>query len=131
MSDYGLRPAESVSYAGAGGARIQAWIVKPPSFDPSRKYPLLYLVHGGPQGAWSNSWGYRWNPQVFAAAGYVVMMPNPRGSTGFGQQFTDEISGDWGGKAFDDLMKGVDFAETLPYVDSARRGAAGASSAAT
>jgi len=127
MSDYGLRPAESVSYAGAGGVRIQAWIVKPPSFDPSRKYPLLYLVHGGPQGAWSNSWGYRWNPQVFAAAGYVVMMPNPRGSTGFGQQFTDEISGDWGGKAFDDLMKGVDFAETLPYVDSARKGAAGAS----
>ncbi len=127
MSAFNLRPAESVSYAGAGGTRIQAWIVRPPDFREDRKYPLLYLVHGGPQGAWNDSWGYRWNPQVFAAAGYVVFMPNPRGSTGFGQKFTDEISGDWAGKVYDDLMKGVDFAEALPYVDRGRTGAAGAS----
>jgi dipeptidyl aminopeptidase/acylaminoacyl peptidase len=127
IAAYGLRPAEEVQYAGAGDTPIHAWIVKPPDFDPSRRYPLLYLVHGGPQGAWADSWGYRWNPQVFASAGYVVMMPNPRGSTGFGQQFTDEISRDWNGKVFEDLMKGVDFAEALPYVDRARKGAAGAS----
>ena len=71
---------------------------KPPDFREGQKYPLLYLVHGGPQSAWHDGWTYRWNAQVFASAGYVVFMPNPRGSTGFGQQFTDEISGDWGGK---------------------------------
>jgi len=127
MAKFKLRPAESVWYAGADGTRIQAWIVKPPDFREDRKYPLLFLVHGGPQGAWLDSWGYRWNPQVFAAAGYVVFMPNPRGSTGFGQKFVDEISGDWGGKVFDDLMKGADYAEALPYVERGRACAAGAS----
>jgi dipeptidyl aminopeptidase/acylaminoacyl peptidase len=127
MAAFKLRPAESVSYAGAGGTRIQAWIVKPSDFRDDRKYPLLFLVHGGPQGSWADSWGYRWNPQVFAAAGYVVFMPNPRGSTGFGQRMVDEISGDWGGKVFDDLMKGADYAEALPYVERGRAGAAGAS----
>jgi len=124
---FGLRPAESVWYQGSGGARIQAWIVKPPDFRDGGRYPLLFLVHGGPQGAWNDSWGYRWNPQVFAAAGYVVFMPNPGGSTGFGQTFVDEISGDWGGKVFDDLMKGADYAEALPYVERGRSCAAGAS----
>jgi dipeptidyl aminopeptidase/acylaminoacyl peptidase len=127
VSDFKLRAAESVVYEGASGARVQAWILKPPGFSEHRRYPLLYLVHGGPQGSWADSWGYRWNPQVFASAGYVVFMPNPRGSTGFGQQFTDEISGDWGGKVFEDLMKGADYAEGLPYVDRSRVGAAGAS----
>ncbi len=124
---FNLRAAESVWYAGAGGTKIQAWIVKPADFREDRKYPLLFLVHGGPQGAWMDSWGYRWNPQVFANAGYVVFMPNPRGSTGFGQKFTDEISGDWGGKVYEDLMKGADYAEALPYVERGRTGAAGAS----
>jgi dipeptidyl aminopeptidase/acylaminoacyl peptidase len=123
----GLRPAENVWFEGAGGTKVQAWVVKPPDFREGRKYPLLYLVHGGPQSAWNDSWGYRWNPQVFAAAGYVVFMPNPRGSVGFGQQFTDEISGDWAGKVYEDLMKGADFAEALPYVEKGRTGAAGAS----
>lgn len=127
MARFALRPAETAWYAGAGGTRIQAWIVKPADFRQDRKYPLLFLVHGGPQGAWMDSWGYRWNPQVFAGAGYVVFMPNPRGSTGFGQQFTDEISGDWGGKVFDDLMKGADYADALPYIERGRAGAAGAS----
>jgi len=106
---------------------VQAWVVKPNTFKDGVKYPLLYLVHGGPQGAWNDGWTYRWNAQVFASAGYVVFMPNPRGSTGFGQKFTDEISNDWGGKVFEDLMKGVDYAEKLPYVDAARKVAAGAS----
>jgi dipeptidyl aminopeptidase/acylaminoacyl peptidase len=127
LATFALKPAESVMFAGAGGTPIQAWVVKPNGFKPGVKYPLLYLVHGGPQNAWNDAWTYRWNAQVFASAGYVVFMPNPRGSTGFGQRFTDEISNDWGGRPFDDLMKGVDFAEQLPYVDAARKVTAGAS----
>jgi dipeptidyl aminopeptidase/acylaminoacyl peptidase len=122
-----LRPAESVSYLGAAGKSVQAWIVKPPDFDPARKYPLLVLIHGGPQGAWEDGWTYRWNAQVFASAGYLVFMPNPRGSTGFGQEFIDDINGDWGGRCYEDIMKGTDYAEALPYVDKARTVAAGAS----
>lgn len=118
---------ESIWYEGDGGTRIQAWLFKPPGFDPSKKYPFVFLVHGGPQSAWMNSWSYRWNPALWAAQGYVVMAPNPRGSTGFGQQFTNDISRDWGGKVFIDLMKGVDYAETLPYVDRDNKAAAGAS----
>jgi dipeptidyl aminopeptidase/acylaminoacyl peptidase len=118
---------ESVWYAGDGGRRVQAWLFKPPKFDPARKYPLVYLVHGGPQSAWLDSWSFRWNPALWAAQGYVILAPNPRGSTGFGQQFTNEISRDWGGKVFADLMKGLDYAEALPYVDRANKAAAGAS----
>ncbi len=109
------------------GADMQMWILKPPGFDPKKKWPLAYLVHGGPQGAWEDGWSFRWCPEVWAAQGYVVALPNPRGSTGFGQKFVDEISGDWGGKCFDDLMKGVDYMEKLPYIDKERMGAAGAS----
>ncbi len=127
LEKFALRPGESVTYAGAGGTTIQAWVIKPAAFRDGQKYPLLYIVHGGPQGAWTDGWTFRWNAEVFAAAGYVVFMPNPRGSTGFGQQLTDEIGGDWGGKPFEDLMKGADFAESLPYVDRTRVGAAGAS----
>jgi dipeptidyl aminopeptidase/acylaminoacyl peptidase len=102
--------------------------VTPPDFDPGgRRYPLLVLIHGGPQGAWGDAWTYRWNAQVFASAGYVVFMPNPRGSTGWGQEFVDDINNDWGGKAYEDVMKGTDHASALPYVDPARTAAAGAS----
>ena len=127
LAAFNLRKAESVWYEGAGGTKIQAWVVKPPDFVDGKKYPLLYLVHGGPQGAWHDGWTFRWNAGVFAAAGYVVFMPNPRGSYGFGQQFTDEISGDWAGKVYEDLMKGADFAEALAYVEKGKTGAAGAS----
>ncbi len=127
LSGFALKPAEGMTFAGAGGTPVQAWVVKPNGFREGVKYPLMYLVHGGPQGAWNDGWTYRWNAQVFASAGYVVFMPNPRGSTGFGQRFTDEISNDWGGKVFEDLMKGVDYAEKLPYVDASRKVAAGAS----
>jgi dipeptidyl aminopeptidase/acylaminoacyl peptidase len=122
-----LPAPENIWYKGATGTKVQAWLFKPPKFDPSKKYPFVLLVHGGPQGAWGNSWSYRWNPPLWAAQGYVVMAPNPRGSTGFGQKFIDQISGDWGGKVFVDLMKGVDYACSLPYVDTTRKAAAGAS----
>jgi dipeptidyl aminopeptidase/acylaminoacyl peptidase len=122
-----LPAPEIIWYKGARGTRIQAWLFKPPTFDPSKKYPFVLLVHGGPQGAWGNSWSYRWNPPLWAAQGYVVMAPNPRGSTGFGQKFLDQISGDWGGKVFVDLMNGVDYACALPYIDTTRKAAAGAS----
>ncbi|HZM50483.1 MAG TPA: S9 family peptidase, partial [Vicinamibacteria bacterium] len=127
LEPFRLLPGENVRYTGAAGKTVQAWIVKPADFDPARRYPLLVLIHGGPQGEWGESWSYRWNPQVFASAGYVVFMPNPRGSVGWGQEFIDDVNGDWGGRAYEDVMRGTDFAEALPYVDKGRTAAAGAS----
>ena len=123
-----LKPAEEIEWTGALGKKIHGFIIKPKDFDPSRKYPLAVLIHGGPQSAWNDNWGYRWNPQVFANAGYVVFAPNPRGSTGYGQQFVNEISGDWGGKVYVDLMNGVaDVLRRNSFIDRNRVGAAGAS----
>jgi dipeptidyl aminopeptidase/acylaminoacyl peptidase len=116
-----------VFWTGAEGAQIEGHLMTPPGFDKNKKYPALVLIHGGPQGAWSDAWSYRWNPEVFASRGYVVLMPNPRGSSGFGQKFLEEISGDWGGKAYIDIMNGVDMLAALPYVDGTRIGAAGGS----
>jgi dipeptidyl aminopeptidase/acylaminoacyl peptidase len=127
LAGFGLKPGESVTFKGAAGKDVQAWIVKPADFDPARKYPLLVLIHGGPQGAWSDSWSFRWNPQLFAGAGYVVIAPNPRGSIGWGQEFVDDINADWGGRAYEDVMKATDYAEALPYVEKGRTAAAGAS----
>jgi dipeptidyl aminopeptidase/acylaminoacyl peptidase len=110
-----------------GGATMQMWILEPPGFDPAKKWPVAYLVHGGPQGAWEDSWGWRWNAQLWAARGYVVVMPNPRGSTGFGQRYVDEITGDWGGRCYRDLVAGLDATVALPFVDPERIAAAGAS----
>ncbi len=118
---------ESVSIPVEGDTTMQMWILKPPGFDEKKKWPVVYLVHGGPQGAWEDGWSYRWNPQLWAAQGYVVALPNPRGSTGFGQKFVDEISGDWGGKCYRDLVAGLDYVEKLPFVDKERIGSAGAS----
>jgi dipeptidyl aminopeptidase/acylaminoacyl peptidase len=123
-----LQPAEPFWFDGAGGTRVQGFLIRPPDFDASRKYPVVYVVHGGPQGAWSDLFHYRWNGNMFAAPGYVAVLVNPRGSTGYGQQFTDEISGDWGGKVFDDLMLGLDHVlATYPFTDASRVAAAGAS----
>ncbi len=127
LSAIDIPAPESIWYEGAGGTKIQAWIFTPPGFDQHRKYPLVYLVHGGPQNSWLNSWSYRWLPPLWAAQGYVVVAPNPRGSTGFGQKFVNEISGDWGGKVFVDLMKGLDYVLSLSYIDTTRKAAAGAS----
>jgi dipeptidyl aminopeptidase/acylaminoacyl peptidase len=123
-----VRPLEEVWVeSGEDKTRIQTFIVKPPDFSPMKKYPVLFLIHGGPQGAWGETWSYRWNPQVFASAGYLVVMPNPRGSTGYGQKFIDDINADWGGKVYDDIMAVADHVEKLPYVDPDRMAAAGGS----
>ncbi|HEX3282532.1 MAG TPA: S9 family peptidase, partial [Pyrinomonadaceae bacterium] len=128
MDQAGLRSAEEVEWTGALGKKIQGFVVKPVDFDPNKKYPLIVIIHGGPQSAFNNNWGYRWNPQIFANAGYVVFQPNPRGSTGYGQQFTNEISGDWGGKPYVDIMNGVaDVLRRNSFIDRTRIGAAGAS----
>jgi dipeptidyl aminopeptidase/acylaminoacyl peptidase len=127
FSQLALGAASDVWYTGAAGAQVQALLVKPVNYDASKKYPGLVLIHGGPQGAWSDAWSYRWNPQLFAARGYAVIMPNPRGSTGYGQKFVEEISGDWGGKVYTDIMNGVDQFTAMTYVDGSRLGAAGGS----
>jgi dipeptidyl aminopeptidase/acylaminoacyl peptidase len=128
LSQVDMRPLESFAFKGANNEDVQGFIIKPPKFDPSKKYPLKFLIHGGPQGAWGNSWSYRWNPELFAASGYVVVMINFHGSTGYGQKFTDSISGDWGGKPYIDLMKGLDYVEkTYPFIDKSREAALGAS----
>ena len=128
MAPHNLKSAEEMEWTGALGKKIHGFVVKPSNFDPGKKYPLLVLIHGGPQSAWNNSWSYRWNPALFADAGYVVFAPNPRGSTGYGQQFVNEISADWGGKAYTDIMNGVaDMVRRSPFIDKTRIGAAGAS----
>jgi len=127
LTQFGLQKAENLTWKGALNHDIQGWLIKPARFDASKKYPLIVLIHGGPQGAWGDSWSYRWNPQIFANQGYVVFMPNPRGSTGFGQKFVNDISGDWGGKVYTDLMNGVAHVIKNPYIDKTRIGGAGAS----
>jgi dipeptidyl aminopeptidase/acylaminoacyl peptidase len=127
LSQYQLTGLEDFWVAGAENTQVQSFVVKPPGFDPARKYPVLMLIHGGPQGEWGESWTYRWNAQVFAGAGYLVVMPNPRGSIGYGQKFTDDINQDWGGKPYDDIMAVTDYVAKLPYVDADRISAAGGS----
>jgi dipeptidyl aminopeptidase/acylaminoacyl peptidase len=129
LSQIDMQPLESFTFKGANNDDVQGFLVKPPGFDPNKKYPLKFLIHGGPQGAWGNEWTYRWNAELFAATGnYVVVMINFHGSTGYGQKFTDSISGDWGGKPYVDLMKGLDYVEkTYPFIDKNREAALGAS----
>ena len=129
LSQIEMNPLEPFTFKGAEDADVQGFLLKPPGFDPGKKYPVKFLIHGGPQGAWSDSWSYRWNPELMAAAGgYVVVMVNPHGSTGYGQAFTDGVNGDWGGKPYVDLMKGLDYAEqTYPFIDKDREAALGAS----
>jgi dipeptidyl aminopeptidase/acylaminoacyl peptidase len=126
-ASWDLPVPESVTVKGVGGVPVQMWILKPPGFDANKRYPLVFWVHGGPQGAFLDGWSYRWNPQLWAAQCWVLAMPNPRGSTGFGQKFTDDISRDWGGKVFGDLMAALDWCERQPWVDRKRMAAAGAS----
>ncbi len=128
LSQVSMSPLETFFFTGAHGDEVQGFLVKPPNFDASKKYPVKFLIHGGPQGAWGDDWSYRWNPELFAANGYVVVMINFHGSTGYGQKFVDSINGDWGGAPFEDLMKGLDYAEkTYPFIDKDRECALGAS----
>jgi dipeptidyl aminopeptidase/acylaminoacyl peptidase len=128
LGDRQMTPLEEFWVDGAGGAKVHSFMIRPPNFTPARKYPVLMLIHGGPQGFWGHGWTYRWNAQVFAAAGYVVVMPNPRGSTGYGQKFVDEINNDWGGRAFDDIMAVADhIVSNVPFADAGKLTAAGGS----
>ncbi len=120
------KPA-SLTVRGAGGTPVQYWLLKPPHFDATKKYPVVFLIHGGPQSSWEDAWSSRWNPSLWAAQGWVVAAPNPRGSTGFGQKFVDEISQDWCGKPMTDLAAVFDTVSALPYVDRQRAAIAGAS----
>ncbi len=127
LAAFALQKPEEMDWRGALGHNIHGFLLKPSKFDPTKKYPLIVLIHGGPQGAFNDNWGYRWNPQIFANQGYVVFMPNFRGSTGYGQKFVNEISADWGGKAFVDINNGVAEVAKKPFIDKTRIGAAGAS----
>jgi dipeptidyl aminopeptidase/acylaminoacyl peptidase len=123
VDEVDIRPAETMWVEGTAGVKVQVFIVKPHSFDPAKKYPLILNVHGGPQMQWADAFRGDW--QVYPGAGYVVAFANPHGSTGYGQDFTAEISGDWGGRVFEDLMKVTDALGKLPYVDAERMGAMG------
>jgi len=134
LSQVAMSPLESFWFTGANSDKVEGFLVKPPNFDASKKYPVKFLIHGGPQGAWGDDWSYRWNPELFASptsstsSGYVVIMINFHGSTGYGQKFIDAINGDWGGAPFEDLMRGLDYAEkTYPFIDKDRECALGAS----
>jgi dipeptidyl aminopeptidase/acylaminoacyl peptidase len=128
LSQVAMSPLESFWFTGANNDKVQGFLVKPPNFDPGKKYPVKFLIHGGPEGAWGDDWSYRWNPELFAANGYVVLVINFHGSTGYGQKFIDAINGDWGGAPFEDLMKGLDYAEQhFAFIDKERECALGAS----
>ena len=119
---------EQFSFAGAGGATVYGWVVKPVDYVEGHKYPVAFIVHGGPQGSMGNGFHYRWNPQTYAGKGYAIVFIDFHGSTGYGQEFTDSISGDWGGKPLLDLQKGWAAAqEQFPFLDGDRACALGAS----
>ena len=109
------------------GKDLLSWIIYPPDFDPNKKYPTLLYCQGGPQGALSQSYSYRWNFQLIAAQGYIVVAPNRRGMPGYGVAWNEQISGDWGGQAINDYLSAIDDMAIEPYVDTNRLGAVGAS----
>jgi dipeptidyl aminopeptidase/acylaminoacyl peptidase len=128
LAELEMNDVETFWSNGPENAKVQSIIVKPPFFDAVKKYPMIFLIHGGPQGHWTDDFHYRWNLQMFASKGYVVVAPNPRGSTGYGQAFTDGISQDWGGKVYEDLMNAYDYAiANYNFIDSKNTFAAGAS----
>jgi dipeptidyl aminopeptidase/acylaminoacyl peptidase len=128
LDQLNMQEMEAFWFPSIGRVHVQGFLIKPPNFDPAKKYPVKFLIHGGPQGAWGEGWSYRWNAELFAASGYVVVMINPRGSTGYGQAFIDGVNGDWGGRPYIDLMRGMDYAEAhFPFIDKTRECALGAS----
>ncbi|MGO9316252.1 MAG: S9 family peptidase [Terracidiphilus sp.] len=128
FDQFDLPKMEDFWFTAQDGTKLQGFLIRPPGFDAAKKYPVKFLIHGGPQGAWGDDWSYRWNAELFAANGYVVVMINMRGSTGYGQAIVDGVNGDWGGKPFTDLMEGLDYAEQhYPFIDKTRECALGAS----
>jgi dipeptidyl aminopeptidase/acylaminoacyl peptidase len=127
VNQLSLNPAEDFWFT-SGGMRVQGFIVKPPNFNPTKKYPTILLIHGGPQGAWLDQWHGRWNYQMFAAKGFGLVIINPRGSFGYGQKLVDDVSRDWGGQVYRDLMSGLDTALAKnPWMDRTKLGMAGGS----
>ena len=128
LKDVRWGEAEQFSFAGANGDTVYGYVMKPWNAQPGQKYPVAFIVHGGPQGSFGNSWSYRWNPQTYAGAGYAAVFIDFHGSTGYGQKFTDSISNDWGGKPLVDLQKGYDAAvKKFSWLDRSRDCALGAS----
>ena len=128
LAQFTLPPLEDYWFTGANGVKIHGFTMKPPQFEAGKKFPVLLLIHGGPQGAWFDSWSTRWNYQMFATGGYGLVIINPTGSTGYGQKLTDGVSKDWGGKVYVDLMNGLTAAlKANPWMDSTRMAAAGGS----
>ena len=128
VASLAVNPAEDFWFTGAAGLKVQGFIVKPPNWQPGKKYPAILLIHGGPQGAWLDQWHGRWNYQMFATTGAALVIINPRGSFGYGQQFVDDVSRGWGGKVYTDLMAGLDAAIAKnPWIDANALGAAGGS----
>jgi dipeptidyl aminopeptidase/acylaminoacyl peptidase len=128
LAGLAMNPAEEFWFEGAAGDKVHGFLLKPPAFDPSKKYPLLMLIHGGPQGSFGDDFHYRWNAEMFAAPGYVTAMVNFHGSTGYGQAFTDSITGDWGGKPFEDILRAIAYLRgAYSFIDKDKLGAAGAS----
>ena len=128
FAQFALGTPEQFSFKGANDETVYGYVVKPANFDAKKKYPLAFLIHGGPQGSFGNHWHYRWNAQTYAGHGYVAVMIDFHGSTGYGQAFTDSISGDWGGKPLEDLQKGLAAAlAKYPFIDQKKMCALGAS----
>lgn len=128
LAEIEMGEPEQFTFAGWNGETVHGYLVRPVGFDPAKRYPVAFLVHGGPQGSFDNDFHYRWNPQVYAGAGYAAVMIDFHGSTGYGQEFTDSITGDWGGKPLEDLRKGLAAAlERYPFLDGERACALGAS----
>lgn len=128
LDELDLGEGEDFWFEGAEGAQVHGIILRPPGFEAGKKYPTVFLIHGGPQSAFTYDFHDRWNTQLFASPGYVVVMVNPRGSTGYGQAFTDAIHGEWGGACYEDLSRGFDHVlETFDFCDAERTAAAGAS----
>jgi dipeptidyl aminopeptidase/acylaminoacyl peptidase len=128
VASLAVNPAEDFWFTGAAGVKVQGFLVKPPNWQPGKKYPAILLIHGGPQGAWLDQWHSRWNYQMFAATGAALVIINPRGSFGYGQRFVDDVSKGWGGKVYTDLMNGLDAAiAKYPWIDANALGAAGGS----
>jgi acylaminoacyl-peptidase len=128
LAGVAFSPAETFSFAGWNGDVVHGWLVKPAGWRPGQRYPTVLIVHGGPQGSFVDAWSWRWNPQVWAGWGYAVVMLDPHGSTGYGQAFTDAISGHWGDRPLEDLQKGWAAVQaSYPWIDADRACAAGAS----
>jgi len=128
MANVQIGEPEQFTFAGFNDETVYGYVVKPAGFDPQKKYPLAFIIHGGPQVSYANTWSYRWNPQTYAGAGYAAVFIDFHGSPGYGQAFTDSISQDWGGKPLEDLQKGLAAAlAKYPWIDGERACALGAS----